>query len=60
MRTLIQPDTFRALPGPIVLAAGFFDGVHVGHRTVLDGAIALARAHLDARAIGKLDAALAG
>ncbi len=44
MRTLIQPDIFRDLPGPIILAAGFFDGVHVGHRAVLAGAVALARA----------------
>ena len=43
MRTLIQPDRFRALRGPIVLAAGFFDGVHVGHRLVLDSAVREAR-----------------
>ena len=43
MRTLIQPERFRALRGPIVLAAGIFDGVHVGHRLVLDGAVREAR-----------------
>jgi riboflavin kinase/FMN adenylyltransferase len=43
MRTLIQPDRFRDLPGPIILAAGFFDGVHAGHRAVLAGALAQAR-----------------
>lgn len=43
MRTLINSAAFRALRGPIVLAAGFFDGVHVGHRRVLDGTVAAAR-----------------
>ncbi|MEI8241918.1 MAG: riboflavin biosynthesis protein RibF [bacterium] len=43
MRTLIHPERFRALRGPIVLAAGFFDGIHVGHRLVLDGAVREAR-----------------
>lgn len=44
MRTLIHPDRFRDLPGPIILAAGFFDGVHLGHRAVLSVALAQARA----------------
>jgi riboflavin kinase/FMN adenylyltransferase len=44
MHTLIQPDVFRGLAAPVVLAAGFFDGVHLGHRRVLDAAIAQARA----------------
>ena len=43
MRTLLQLNRFRALHGPIVLAAGFFDGVHVGHRRVLAGAVREAR-----------------
>lgn len=43
MRTLIQPKRFRALCGPIVLAAGFFDGVHLGHCRVLAGAVREAR-----------------
>ncbi len=43
MRTLIQPESFRALPGPLVLAAGFFDGVHRGHLRVLEGSVARAR-----------------
>jgi riboflavin kinase / FMN adenylyltransferase len=43
MRTLIQPECFRALRGPIMLAAGFFDGVHVGHQLVLNGAVREAR-----------------
>ncbi|NLF22355.1 MAG: riboflavin biosynthesis protein RibF [Lentisphaerae bacterium] len=43
MQTFVSPDHLHALPGPLVLAAGFFDGVHLGHRAVLDGAIAHAR-----------------
>jgi riboflavin kinase/FMN adenylyltransferase len=43
VQTLIHPERFRHLPGPIVLAAGFFDGVHVGHRRVLGGAVRRAR-----------------
>lgn len=43
MHTLIQPELFRALPGPLVLAAGFFDGVHLGHLRVLEGSVARAR-----------------
>ena len=43
MHTLVQPERFHALPGPLVLAAGFFDGIHRGHRRVLDGAVARAR-----------------
>ena len=43
MRTVIQPERFRAQRGPIVLAAGFFDGVHIGHRLVLDNAVREAR-----------------
>ncbi|MDD5707476.1 MAG: bifunctional riboflavin kinase/FMN adenylyltransferase, partial [Kiritimatiellae bacterium] len=44
MRTLIQPELFRALPGPLIVAAGFFDGVHLGHQRVLNSALARARA----------------
>lgn len=43
MHTLITPERFRRLPGPIVLAAGFFDGVHVGHQRVLRSAVNQAR-----------------
>jgi riboflavin kinase/FMN adenylyltransferase len=43
VHTLIQPELFRALPGPLVLAAGFFDGVHLGHLRVLEGSVARAR-----------------
>lgn len=35
----------RTLPGPVVLAIGFFDGVHVGHQQVIAQALARAREH---------------
>lgn len=43
MHTLIHADTFRQIPSPVVLAAGFFDGVHIGHQRVLEAAVAQAR-----------------
>ena len=43
MQLLKQPSQFRKLPGPVVLAAGFFDGVHKGHRFVLESTIERAR-----------------
>ena len=43
MQTLIKPERFHTIPGPLVLAAGFFDGVHRGHRSVLDDAVSRAR-----------------
>ncbi len=39
MKTLLHPENFHKLPGPVVLAAGFFDGVHQGHRRVLESAV---------------------
>ncbi len=46
MRTVTQLDPLAASGRPIVLAAGAFDGVHLGHRAVL------ARAQAQARACG--------
>ena len=43
MHTLVHPERFHEIPGPLVLAAGFFDGVHRGHRSVLDDAVSRAR-----------------
>ena len=43
MKVLTQISDFRAIPGSIVLAAGFFDGVHKGHQLVLDSAVERAR-----------------
>lgn len=43
MNILTHADPFRELPGPIVLAAGFFDGIHKGHQSVLLDAIRRAR-----------------
>jgi len=43
MHILTHADPFRELPGPIVLAAGFFDGIHKGHQSVLHDTIQRAR-----------------
>lgn len=43
MQVLDHPINFRRQPGPLVLATGFFDGVHLGHRQVLQSAIERAR-----------------
>ncbi|HRR33734.1 MAG TPA: riboflavin biosynthesis protein RibF [Kiritimatiellia bacterium] len=49
MKILSQPAQFRKIPGPLVLAAGFFDGVHRGHQCVLSAALERAR-ELDGQA----------
>ncbi len=43
MKIITQPLHFRKIPGPVFLAAGFFDGVHKGHRLVLSGTVERAR-----------------
>lgn len=43
MTVLTQPAQFRKLPGPVVLATGFFDGLHKGHQMVLASTIERAR-----------------
>ena len=44
MRTITRLDQLQSENRPIVLAAGAFDGVHVGHRAVIHQAMAKARA----------------
>jgi riboflavin kinase/FMN adenylyltransferase len=43
MNVFTQPEKLRELNSPILLAAGFFDGVHIGHQRVLRETVA--RAH---------------
>lgn len=43
MNVIRQPSQFRKMPGPIILASGFFDGVHRGHRLVLESSVERAR-----------------
>lgn len=43
MKLLTHPLQFRKIPGPVVLAAGFFDGMHKGHQMVLASTIERAR-----------------
>lgn len=46
MRVLHAISDLAAVPGPVVLAIGVFDGVHLGHRAVIE------RARKDAEAMG--------
>jgi riboflavin kinase/FMN adenylyltransferase len=46
MHTLTRIEDLAAVPGPIFLAIGVFDGVHLGHRAVIE------RALIDARKAG--------
>jgi len=43
MKVLFELKSLRKERGPIVLAAGFFDGVHKGHRKVIRRALARAK-----------------
>jgi riboflavin kinase/FMN adenylyltransferase len=43
MRVITQTAEFKKIPGPVVLAAGFFDGLHRGHRLLLASAVERAR-----------------
>lgn len=43
MKALTLPSQFRKIRGPVFLGAGFFDGVHLGHRMVLEGTVRRAR-----------------
>ena len=38
MRVLRSIDGLAEIPGPVVIAAGVFDGMHLGHRMVLETA----------------------
>jgi riboflavin kinase/FMN adenylyltransferase len=39
MNIFSHPDGLGTLPGPLVVAAGVFDGMHPGHRAVLQAAL---------------------
>ncbi len=39
MRVLRSIDGLAEIPGPVVIAAGVFDGMHLGHRMVLETAL---------------------
>jgi riboflavin kinase / FMN adenylyltransferase len=43
MQTLTRIEDLVAVPGPIFLAIGVFDGVHLGHRAVIERALSDAR-----------------
>ena len=42
MEVLYDIADLRRLPGPLHFAIGVFDGVHLGHRVVIDAALASA------------------
>ena len=44
MKVVTTFESLKRQPGPVFLAAGFFDGLHLGHRKVIDRTIASARA----------------
>ncbi len=44
MKTLHSIKELSSVPGPLILAIGVFDGVHLGHRAVIDRALKDARA----------------
>jgi riboflavin kinase/FMN adenylyltransferase len=50
MRVCISIDELAELSGPVVLALGVFDGLHIGHQAVLEAARGLAR-ETDATAV---------
>lgn len=43
MKIFREPSQFRDLSMPVVLAVGFFDGVHKGHQALLNSAVERAR-----------------
>lgn len=43
MRVITQATEFSKIPGPIILAAGFFDGLHKGHQLVVGSSVRRAR-----------------
>ena len=45
MNILSTFDELSSLPGPVALAIGMFDGVHLGHREVIRGALDFAERH---------------
>ena len=47
MKILHDPDVLSKTAPGIVIAAGFFDGVHLGHRRILSTTVELARSRSD-------------
>ncbi|MEM7145183.1 MAG: bifunctional riboflavin kinase/FAD synthetase [Verrucomicrobiota bacterium] len=51
MEILRRIDELRGVPGPICLAIGVFDGVHLGHQAVIRSAVESARAAGEGNAV---------
>src|SRR5438552_3621156 len=45
MTVISNIEELSALPGPVALAIGVFDGVHLGHREVIRGALDYSEKH---------------
>jgi riboflavin kinase / FMN adenylyltransferase len=45
MTTLRSLEELRTVPGPVALAVGVFDGLHLGHQEVIQAALEHARQH---------------
>src|SRR5260370_4849480 len=43
MRLLYKIEDLALVPGPVYLAIGVFDGIHIGHQAVIGGAVRSAR-----------------
>src|ERR1700730_1916310 len=43
MQLLYKIEDLASVPGPVCLAIGVFDGIHIGHQAVIGGAVSSAR-----------------
>jgi riboflavin kinase/FMN adenylyltransferase len=55
MQVLRSIDALSALPGPLALAVGVFDGVHLGHQEVIHAAQEHARQHHGTAVVATFD-----
>ena len=51
MQLLYKIEDLALVPGPVYLAIGVFDGIHIGHQAVIGGAVRSARQSSAGRAV---------